>query len=60
MTLKKTISFLYVWAAMFFLPPAALTAAAEATAQIALYGSPKYTGNWQHFDYADAQAIKGG
>ncbi len=60
MPLKKIISFLYVWTAAFLVPPAVSTAAAETTAQIALYGSPKYTGNWQHFDYADPQARKGG
>ena len=27
---------------------------------IALYGSPKYGGGWQHFDYADPAARKGG
>lgn len=27
---------------------------------ISLYGSPKYTGNWQHFEYADPSATKGG
>ncbi len=30
------------------------------TESIALYGNPKYTGAWQHFDYADPNAVKGG
>lgn len=34
--------------------------AAGETESIALYGNPKYTGAWQHFDYADPNAVKGG
>ncbi len=34
--------------------------AAGETESIALYGNPKYTGAWQHFDYADPDAVKGG
>ena len=34
--------------------------AAAQTDSIALYGNPKYTGNWQHFEYADPNAVKGG
>ncbi len=43
-----------------FLCFSAEQAAAEELDHIALYGSPKYSGNWQHFDYADPAARKGG
>lgn len=43
-----------------FLCFSAEQALAEELDHIALYGSPKYSGSWQHFDYADPAARKGG
>jgi len=35
-------------------------AKAATCSQIALYGNPKYAGNWTHFEFANPQAPKGG
>ncbi len=45
---------------LMLLPVFAQAALPVKSDHIALYGSPKYTHGWQHFDYADANARKGG
>ncbi len=57
MSIKKKISIL-CWAAVLCVFGNKVLAVQ--TESIALYGDPKYTGNWQHFDYADPKAVKGG
>ena len=52
---KRTLS-LFVLAGILF----GATAATAESGSIALYGKPKYTGNWQHFDYVNPNAPKGG
>lgn len=52
---KRTLS-LFVLAGILF----GATAATAESGSIALYGKPKYTGDWQHFDYVNPNAPKGG
>ena len=47
-------------AALLFFCCLSDAAQAAQTDCIALYGNPKYTGDWKHFDYASADAVKGG
>ena len=56
MAKNKTVKFFLLVALALF---SGRGLAAESDS-IALYGSPKYGGGWQHFDYADPDARKGG
>ena len=56
MAKNKTVKFFLLVALALF---SGRGLAAESDS-IALYGSPKYGGGWQHFDYADPNARKGG
>lgn len=58
----KLLKFPVVLAALLSLSPAVLPAAGEiiVTHGLAMHGSPKYGPEFQHFDYVNPRAVKGG